>query len=243
MYPYLRIGPFLLQLPGLAMLVGIWMGLSLAEREAKNLRLNTSDIYNLGGYGLVAGLLGARLVYAGRYWSAYLDDPLSLFALNPNTLSPVGGLFIALIAAVLYGWQKKLPLRSTLDALAPGLALFMVFFAIAHFLNGDAFGTPADLPWAIYLWGEYRHPTQVYEFLAALGVFAMLLRSPQGNPGTGINFLVFVALTAASRLFLETFRGDSLLLAAGIRTAQVASLAILLGTLWFLRVWTIQTTE
>lgn len=237
MYPYLSLGPLLIQLPGLALLVGLWLGLSLAEREAKKMRVDPSALYNAVFYGLIAGLMGARLAYAGRYLSAYLDDPLSLVSLNPNTLTPSGGLVIGVGVAILYGWRKKLPLRPTLDALTSGLALFMVFFAVAHFLSGEAFGAPADVPWAISLWDAYRHPTQVYEFIAALGVFAVVWRWPPGIPGSGLNFLMFLALTAASRLFLEAFRGDSLLLVGGIRAAQVVSLAILLGSLWLLHTW------
>jgi phosphatidylglycerol:prolipoprotein diacylglycerol transferase len=243
MYPYLPLGPFLIQLPGLAMLAGIWLGLSLAEREAKKLRVDPSAIYNSAFYGLVAGLVGARLVYAARYLSVYLDDPLSLFALNPNALSPYGGLLIGTVVAIWFCLRKKLPLRPTLDALTPGFALFMVFLGVAHFLSGDAFGTPTDLPWAISLWDAYRHPTQVYESLAALAVFAVIWQRPQGTPGTGVHFLVFVALTAASRLFLEAFRGDSLLLAGGLRAAQVASLALLMGSLWLLHRWALQGME
>ncbi|MFQ5616925.1 MAG: prolipoprotein diacylglyceryl transferase [Anaerolineales bacterium] len=238
MYPYLPIGPFLLQLPGLALLVGVWLGISLSEKVARKQKLNASEVYNLVFYGLVAGLVGARLAYAARYLSAYLDAPLSLFALNPSTVSPYGGLLIGFGAATLYGWRKKLPLRPTLDALTPGLAAFMVLFAAANFLSGNAFGAPTDLPWAIYLWDAYRHPTQVYEFLLALGVFAIAWRWPIAKPGSGVNFLVFVGLTAASRLFLEAFRGDSLLLAGGLRAAQVISLVILMACLWLMRVWT-----
>ncbi len=237
MFPFLPLGPFLLQLPGLALLVGVWVGLSLAENEAKKLRLNASDIYNLVFYGLVGGLIGARLAYAGRYLSAYLDDPLSLISLNPNTLSPYGGLLIGVAVSVLYGWRKKLPLRATLDALTPGLAAFMVLFALANFLSGDAFGAPTDLPWAIYLWDEYRHPTQVYEFLLALGVFFIAWKRQLAPPGSGLNFLLFLALTAAARLFVEAFRGDSLLLAEGLRAAQLVSLGVVLVSLWLMRVW------
>jgi len=243
MYPYLPLGPFLIQLPGLALLLGLWLGLSLAEREAKKLRVDPSAIYNAVFYGLIAGLIGARLVYAGRYWNAYLEDPLSLFALNPNTLSPSGGLLIGTVVAIWFGLRKKLPLRPTLDALTPGFALFMVFLGVAHFLSGDAFGAPTTLPWALSLWDAYRHPTQVYESLAALAVFAVIWQRPQGTSGTGVNFLLFVALTAASRLFLEAFRGDSLLLAGGLRAAQLISLAVLLGCLWQMRRWALQKAE
>src|SRR4030067_240163 len=102
MLPYLPLGPILIQLPGLALLAGGWVGSAPAARA------------------------GAP----GPVWC---------------------------------GPRQRLPLRPTLDALAPGLAAFLVALGVAHFLSGDAFGAPAyrpddqvPLPWAIHLWGEYR---------------------------------------------------------------------------------------
>ena len=186
-------------------------------------------------WGLVAGIIGARLAYAARYLNIYLDDPLSLVALNFNTLSPQGGLIIGLLAAAIYGWRVQLPLRTTLDALAPGLAAFMIAWGIAHLLSGAAFGSPTDLPWAIYLWEANRHPTQIYEIVLAIAVFLVVRKRPLDRPGTGLNFLLTVALLSSSRLFLEAFRGDSLLWVDGIRTAQVVSLGILLICLWLIK--------
>jgi len=236
MYPFIRLGPFLLQLPGLALLGGVWAGSSLAEKEAARLRLNAADVYNLIFYALVAGIVGARLTYAVRYVSAYLANPISLLALTPATLYPNAGLVIGLAVAALLGWRKRLPLRPTLDALAPGLAAFMVALGIAHFLNGDAFGAPTSLPWSIRLWDDDRHPTQIYEVLAALAVFALAWKRPLGIGG-GLNFLLVVALSAAARIFLEAFRGDSMVWAGGFRAAQVVGLLALAACLWLLRRW------
>lgn len=236
MFPFLRLGPFLLQLPGLALLGGVWVGSSLAEKEAARLRLNAADIYNLIFYGLVAGVVGARLAYAARYLSAYLANPLGLLALTPATLSPTAGLVIGFVVAALLGWRKRLPLRPTLDALAPGLAAFLVTFGLAHFLSGDAFGAPTTLPWTIYLWDDARHPSQIYETLAALAVFALAWKRPLGI-GQGFNFLLVVALSAAARVFLEAFRGDSLVWAGGFRAAQVVGVIVLAMVLWLMRRW------
>jgi len=238
MLPYLPLGPFLLQTSGLALLVGVWIGMILAEKQAKKLKLNPELIYNLIFIGLVAGIVGSRLAYAARYLSAYLEDPLSLFSLNPNTLAPTDGLIIGLLAAVLYGQRKALPLRPTLDVLAPGLAALLVFVGLANLLSGNAFGAPTQAPWAIYLWEEYRHPTQVYQMLAALGVLILVWKGPVGKPGAGVNFLLTIALLAAVRLFLEAFRGDSLIWPGGFRAAQVISLLVLAATLWLMRLWT-----
>ncbi|MBI5292776.1 MAG: prolipoprotein diacylglyceryl transferase [Chloroflexi bacterium] len=237
MLPFIRLGPFLLQLPGLVLLVGVWIGSALAEKEAERLKLSPADVYNLIFYGLVAGLIGARLAYAAQYLSAYLANPLSLFALTPATLSPNGGLVIGAAIATLFGWRKKMALRRTLDALAPGLAAFMIAFGVAHFLSGDAFGSSTKLPWAIYLWDDYRHPSQVYETLAALAAFAIVWKRPVDKPGDGVNFLLLVSLSAAARVFLEAFRGDSVIWLGGFRAAQVIGLLALAASLWLMRVW------
>ena len=237
MFPYLRLGPFLLQLPALALLAGVWIGSFLAEKEAARLKLPPAPVNNMIFLGLAAGVIGARLAYAARYLSVYLANPLSLFAINGNTLAAFDGLVIGLAAAALYGWRNKLSLRPTLDALAPGLAAFMLFLGVAHFLSGDAFGEPANLPWSVYLWNEYRHPSQVYEILAALGIFFVTYRRPFNQTGRGVNFLLVVALSSAARIFLEAFRGDSLIWLGGFRAAQVIGLLILTCALSMMGQW------
>jgi len=235
MYPYLRLGPFLLQLPLLALLVGVWIGSSLTEKEAVRLKLPSASVANLIFVGLMAGMVGARLAYAARYLQAYLDNPLSLLALNLNTLAGFDGLLIGLVVAALYGWRKKLPLRLTLDALAPGLAAFMIALGVTHLLSGDAFGAPTELPWSIYLWNEFRHPSQIYEILAAVVILFIVIKRPQSQAGDGINFLMWVALSSAARIFLEAFRGDSMIWPGGFRAAQVVSLIVLAITLFVMR--------
>jgi phosphatidylglycerol---prolipoprotein diacylglyceryl transferase len=235
MLPYLRLGPLLLQTPGLALLIGVWVGLTLSERQAKRLGVNANDIYNLVFLGLIVGLVGARLGYAARYLNAYLQNPLSLFSLNPSTLLGDFGLVCGLLTAWIYCRRKELPLLPTMDILAPGLAAFMVFVGISHLLSGDAFGAPTSIPWSIYLWNEYRHPTQVYEILLALVILAAALRRPLQGLGAGMNMLMVVALSAGARLFIEAYRGDSLVWFDGLRAAQVISLIILLSVLWLAR--------
>jgi phosphatidylglycerol---prolipoprotein diacylglyceryl transferase len=241
MFPYLRVGPLLLQTPGLALLVGVWLGLSLTEKESLRLRLKPDAVYNLVFYALISGIIGARLAYAARFLNAYIENPLSLLSINPNTLSPEDGLLIGLLVAVIYGYRKQLPLRPTLDALAPGLAAFMVAFGVSHILSGDAFGAKTDLPWRIFLWNEYRHPAQIYETLAALVIFQVVWLRPLPS-GRGLNFLLVVSLSASARLFLEAFRGDSVIWSGGFRSAQIVALLVLAVALWLMKSWS-QTTE
>jgi len=236
-FPFLRLGPILLQLPGLALLAGVWVGSSLADQEAARLKLKRAAVSNLIFYALLAGIVGARLGYAVRYLSTYLANPLDLLALTPATLSPGAGMVTGVAVAVLFGRRKRLPLRPTLDALAPGLAAFLVGNGMANILSGDAFGSPTSVPWAIYLWDESRHPSQMYGTLAALLVFAIEWKQPLGRPGAGVNFLLVVALSAAARVFLEAFRGDSLIWPGGFRAAQVVGLVVLAASWRLMQAW------
>lgn len=237
MFPYLRLGPFLLQMPLLALVIGFWIGTTFIEREAARLGLNKEKINNLIGYGLVGGILGARLVYAAQYASIYLANPLGLFSLSTNTLSPVGGFVIGIGAATLYAYRQKLPLRQTLDALTPGLAFFMIAVGVSHLLSGNAYGSPTRVPWAMYLWSDYRHPSQLYEIFFALVIFTIVLPRIIPVNAAGVRFVQFIALTAIARVFLEAFRGDSALWSDGYRAAQVMGLIVLIGCIVLLRQW------
>ena len=237
MLPYLHLGPLLLQTTGLALLFGIWAGSWLAEKEAAKLNIKPDLINNMLFIGLACGLVGARLTYALTYLNAYLANPLSLFEINTNTLSPAGGLIIGLLAAFIYMQRQGLKLRPVLDAFAPGLAVFMVFLGLAHLVSGDAYGTLTNLPWGIFLAGANRHPTQIYETLLAAGVLVISINFPSEKRGTGLNFLGVVFLSTAARVFLEAFRGDSVLLSGGFREAQVIGLLVLVVLLIVMRNW------
>jgi phosphatidylglycerol:prolipoprotein diacylglycerol transferase len=232
MFPILQLGPLAIQLPGLFILVGLWVAISVVEKEASRRGLSTNTLSNLILLGLVVGVVGARLWYAIRFLDVYLENPLSLFSLNPSTLATEEGILTGLLAAWIYGQRKGLPLLSTLDALSPGLAVFMIALGLSHLSSGDAFGAPSSVPWAIELWGEHRHPSQIYEILFAGLILFTLWRIRTWDVFPGFTFLSWVAMAAGGRLFLEAFRGDSVILLGSVRSAQVVSLVVLLGAMW-----------
>jgi prolipoprotein diacylglyceryltransferase len=221
----------------LALLSGLWFGRPLIEREAARLKMTASILSNVIFYSLLAGVVGARVGYALEFSSAYLANPFSLLALTPTTLSPSAGLVVGLIMFVIFIQRKELQIGATLDALAPGLAMFMVCVGLAHILSGDAYGAPTNVPWAIRLWNEYRHPSQFYEIFIALTVFLIIRERFPKPEGTGLNFLLTITLTSASRVFLESFRGDSIFWPGGFREAQVIALIIMAISLYWIRKW------
>ena len=233
MLPTLQLGPLALQVPGLVLLAGLWLGLTLSERRARRIGENPGDLFNLVFIALIAGIIGARLSYAITYPSAFAANPLSLLSINPGLFDPLAGVFIGICAAAIYIYRKQLPFWSTLDALTPFFAVLAIAQGIANFAAGSAFGSPTDLSWGINLWGATRHPTQIYEILlAAIILLAIyLIDKSQLGQSSGFTFLSFIALSSAARLFSEAFRGDSTLIGNGFRSAQIISWLVLAACL------------
>ena len=211
-------------------ILATWIGLTLSERRAPRHYVNLDSLSNLLLASLVGFIAGGRLLYALENLPIFSQSPASIFSLNTALFDQWGGLAITVIIAFAYGQRAHLPLWSSLNALTPLFAALAIGIAFSHLASGAAFGKETTVPWAIDQWGAARHPTQIYEIIASvLTLVLILIQKPMTKPGH--EFLLFVALTSASRLIIEGFRGDSTLILGGIRTAQIIAWLILLAAL------------
>jgi phosphatidylglycerol---prolipoprotein diacylglyceryl transferase len=202
------------------LLIALWLGLALIEKRAERHHLSRDALSNLVYYSLFGYILGGRLLYGLSNFSAFAQSPLSIFSPNLDLFDTAAALAAAGIVAVVYGSRQKLPFWSTLDALTPFFAVLAIGLSLSHLAAGTAFGSPTDVPWGINLWNATRHPTQIYELIAAIVIFGLIWFRKTDFPA-GSEFLLFVALTAGARLFLDAFRGDSILIFGGLRLAQI----------------------
>jgi phosphatidylglycerol:prolipoprotein diacylglycerol transferase len=208
------------------LLAALWLGLALSEKRADRHRLGREALNNLIYYSILGFLLGGRVLFVLANLSSFTESPLSIFSINLDLLDPSGAIATALLVGLIYGQRQKLPFWSTLDAVTPLLATLAIGLSLTHLAAGTAFGQPTELPWGLELWNARRHPSQIYELIASLVIFAVIwLRKTDSPPG--FDSLSFVAWTAGTRLFLEAFRGDSILIAGGIRLAQVIAWLVL----------------
>jgi phosphatidylglycerol:prolipoprotein diacylglycerol transferase len=212
-------------------LVALWLGISLAENRATRNGIAKEPLTNLVFYSGLGYVIGGRLLFVLANLFAFRGNPLSTFSINVDLFDPVGAVVTGCIVGFVYGQRQKLPLWTTLDALTPLFATLAIGLSLAHLAAGTAFGQPTNVPWAFELWNAKRHPTQIYEFIFAILILGVTWRSTPERP-TGGDFLLFTALTAGARLFLEAFRGDSTLIFAGIRSAQIVAWLILAATLF-----------
>lgn len=237
MLPVLNLGPLALPVPALVFLAGIWLSIYLADKFSPRFGLSPSKISSLIFLMLVSATIGARLTYLIRFPESFLQRPVDIFSTNPGLLDPLGGIALAVITGLFYAYRRVLPLWQTSDALTPGLAALATCLGISHLASGDAFGKPTDLPWGIYLWGEHRHPTQVYEIILFGALFVFILANTKAWATTkpGVLFLSFLASSSCIYLFIEAFRGDSLLFHGSLRSIQLVAWLVLALSLWGIR--------
>lgn len=235
MLPTLELGPFSLPVPGLALILAVWLGLTASEKLASRYSLSGDKIYNLLLYSLVSGVVGARLSFLAGSFQAFLADPWSVFSLSQTMFDLPGGLIIFITTFVLLTYKNNLSLLRAADSITPFLAVLNLGLGFSHLAAGTAYGAPTSLPWGIELWGAVRHPTQIYLIISSLIILIVILFSkPSSADRPGKTFLTFLSLSSGSYLFLEAFRGDSKLIGFGIRSRQIINWLILAGSLWSL---------
>lgn len=232
MVPVIQIGPAAIQSFTLALLIALWLGTTIAERACKTRGIDANQVWNVVGIGVPATIVSARLVFALQNWNAYTNNLSQIFSLTPSALSLDYGGLIGLVSAYAYIRWRKIPFARFADALAPGALAAIAIVAIGQFLSGDAYGTPTDLPWAVSFWGEFLHPVQLYDALAALIGLIIVWRVRAARDG--MIALIAIAWYSGTRVFIDAFRGDATILENGYRINQIIALIVLLIALWFI---------
>jgi len=176
-----RIGPFAIRWYGLMYLVGYVVGHRLARRRiGQGLVTMTEDDLDAWIMYLVLGMLvGARLVYAIVYHPGhYLDDPLEFFRVWHGGLSFHGAVLGMVTACILFARARRVPFWQVADTLAYAGTPGLFFGRMGNFINGELYGRPTSLPWAMVFPSDplqvTRHPSQLYEAIAE-GIILFLL--------------------------------------------------------------------
>lgn len=240
MLPILQVGPFSLRTPGLALLIGLWIALDIAERIGIRRGIDGNRTYNLALITLTAGIVAARLSFVLMNLLFYIEIRLLIraiflvVALAPGTEYPVVGVLFALATAAILIRQWNLSAMAVLDTFAPVLAIMAAAISAANLLSGEAYGIETDAVWGIPLWGARRHPTQILMIIAALGSLTVLWRTgiaETGRRSGGFYMQITVLMLCAAILLIEPLRADSPVILGDIRLWQVIALSGIIGTL------------
>ncbi len=224
--PYPRIpptivsfGPIAIRWYSLMYVIGYVVGYRLVLRRVADghAKITRSELDSLIWF-LVAGMLiGARLFYVLVYGRAeYAVHPLEAFAVWRGGLSFHGAILGMTTAIVLFARRHRIPVLEVTDLVAlcgtPGL----FFGRIGNFINGELYGRPTNIPWAMVFPSDPlrlpRHPSQLYEAFAEGVLLSVVLwgidywARARGNARRGLSTAVFLIGYAIIRFSLEFAR-------------------------------------
>ena len=241
MHPVLfDLGGFTIYAYGVMLSAAYLLGLQVALVRARARGLDGQRVMDLGIWIIISALVGAKLLLLIVNFRQFTDNPRDLFGLARSGGVFYGGLIAAVAVALLYLRRHKLPLWTTTDVFAPGIALGHIIGRLGCLLAGCCFGRPTSVPWAVTFHdpaamlnvgtplGVPLHPTQLYEAGAELLILVFLLASERrGRPFPGRTFWSYLLLYGISRFIIEFYRGDSRGMVFGVlSTSQFVSVIL-----------------
>ncbi|MGA9667341.1 MAG: prolipoprotein diacylglyceryl transferase [Gallionella sp.] len=178
----IRIGSFGIHWYGLMYLAGFLAFLWLGRKRIAILndpRINTKLLDDLLFYGVLGVILGGRLGYVLFYKAGYyFAHPLEIFAVWQGGMSFHGGFLGVLAAMAFLAHKQQLRWLQLTDFIAPLVPPGLAFGRLGNFINGELWGRPTDVPWAMIfpkVDNLPRHPSELYEFaLEGVLLFVML---------------------------------------------------------------------
>ena len=217
---------------GLAYMVGFLAGAACLIRYARAGRSHVPKekvpdlILTLVLGVMIGGRLGSFLLY---HPEQLIHDPLSFFRIWEGGMASHGGFAGVAIALWWYARSHRVSFFHLGDLIVSVAPIGLFFGRIANFLNGELWGKPATVPWALIFSEtggglEPRHPSQLYEAaLEGLLLFILMQwrfwRSDvvQKSPGrlSGEFLLAYACVRAVGELFREPDAGLILGLSRG----------------------------
>jgi len=254
MYPeLLKIGPITIYSYGLMMGISFIIANYLLSKELKRKGLDPSLASVITLIALVFGISGSKILYLIENFQHFTRNPIGM-AFSPSGLTWYGGFFLATLVIYIYVRKKKISFWRIADAASPALIWAYGIARIGCHLAGDGdYGIPTDLPWGVsYARGTYPpseafrqfpeiagrfpngvvpddtplHPTPVYEFLLATGIFFLLWKLRKRNSPDGVLFMYYLIFAGLERFLIEFIRINPRLF-LGLSEAQLIAIVLI----------------
>jgi len=250
-----QIGNFYLPTYGVLVATGVLLGLWISVRNSEKQGINGDDAWNLGIFMVLAGIVGAKILYIINDWKDYSGGSWrEIFSLNTLQAGGVfsGGLIGALVMGAWYMRKHYMPPLRTVDAFAPGLAFGHVLGRFGCFSAGCCYGKPTNHFWGVTFTnplaklvsdtplGVRLEPTQLIEAAAEFINFVFLMWLLKRKKFDGQVFAAFIMLYGIERFLIEFLRGDDgrgVVFGGLMSGTQLIAICLVLGggLIWWLK--------
>jgi prolipoprotein diacylglyceryl transferase len=209
---------------GTSMVVGWFLTMRLAKQDG----IPVEAAGQIFMWAAVYSIVGARALYSIVQFDE-MASPLDIFKIWQGGLVAYGGMIGGFLASWYNCRKHGIPLLRWADVAAPCVVLGTAITRVGCLLHGCDYGRRADLAWAIHFpkgspaWQDHVqnfglphdalvsypvHPTQIYELLAGLFLFALLMILRRVRKFSGMVFLGWVIGYGILRPIIEIYRDD-----------------------------------
>jgi phosphatidylglycerol:prolipoprotein diacylglycerol transferase len=253
LYPLIiHLGPLTITGYGIMLMVAFLMAGWVMQIELQRRKLREDYATDIVVAAVIGGIVGAKVWYAALY-----HDWAALF--SRGGLVWYGGFLGGCLAVIVNGWRRRVPMRFTMELVAPALAVGYALGRVGCFLVQDDYGVPTSLPWGMkfpqgtppttgqYLLREFGvhlpagaapsdllavHPTELYEVALMLLAFWLIWRLRRHAHAAGWLFGVYLVLGGIERFVIEFLRAKDDRVLGPFTLAQATSvLMVLVGAL------------
>ena len=240
----LSLGPLSVRWYGLMYLVGFLTAWWLARRRAAqpHSTWTPTEVDDLIFYCALGVIAGGRLGWMLFYGTErILADPLGLLRIWEGGMSFHGGLVGVLVALAMFANRRGKQIVDVFDFAAPLPAIGFGAGRIGNFINGELWGKPTDVPWAVVVDGVPLHASQLYEaFLEGLVLFVVLWwftsrPRPRWAP-SGLFLVCYGVFRFAVEFVRVPDANRGYLLLDWVTMGQLLSLPMVVAGLWMLAI-------
>jgi prolipoprotein diacylglyceryl transferase len=234
------IGPLTIHAYGVIIALGVVAGIWLFGRRLEARGAGTrDDAAAVGMWGVLGGVIGARLYHVATSWDSFSDDPLRIFAIWKGGLGIPGGLALGIAVGLYAAKRRGLDVPVAVTCITPGIPLAQAIGRWGNWFNQELFGGPTTLPWALevsddtaakagYPPGTTFHPTFLYESLWNLALCGLLLWIDRRFKLRAGNLMgVYLIGYGIGRFWIEGMRIDPTSEVGGLRWNQWVALAMI----------------
>lgn len=228
------IGELSIRWYGLLFAMAFLSGYLVFTRALKIKRLDAEMLDQLLIYVAVGTIVGARLGHCLFYEpSYYLSNPVEILKIWEGGLASHGAAIGIVLALWLYIRKHKLSFLWLIDRIVIVVPLGGAFIRTGNLFNSEIYGRASDVPWAFLFVRDIvrdpntgailpnvpSHPTQIYEALSYLAIFAFLFiyyRKNKDKVRDGLIFGIFLILLFSARFFIEFIKNDQVSFESGM---------------------------